>query len=198
MRCRKASQRYSLSPRIARGEGARRVGEGRSSQHLVAALAPHPALRATFSPLCGEKKQLIDAVRAKQLHASHATQIVECAAINNPAVSYGVLNGKNQKPTPQAAGNMTRRNSKMVQTAWSTTLGSQPLNTCIGNPGGQISSRGRGINAWARLTVAAGWLILHGRYTCKARKPECWQCPIRDICRFKEKTPGGLSEADRM
>lgn len=34
------------------------------------------------------------------------------------------------------------------------------------------------------------WLILHGRYVCKARKPECWRCPIADICRFKPKTPG--------
>jgi endonuclease-3 len=33
------------------------------------------------------------------------------------------------------------------------------------------------------------WLILHGRYTCKARKPECWRCPIRDLCRYTEKTP---------
>ncbi len=33
------------------------------------------------------------------------------------------------------------------------------------------------------------WLILHGRYVCKARKPECWRCPISDICRFKPKTP---------
>jgi endonuclease-3 len=33
------------------------------------------------------------------------------------------------------------------------------------------------------------WLILHGRYICKARKPECWHCPISDICRFKPKTP---------
>ncbi len=32
------------------------------------------------------------------------------------------------------------------------------------------------------------WLILHGRYVCKARKPECWQCVIRDLCRFKPKT----------
>lgn len=32
------------------------------------------------------------------------------------------------------------------------------------------------------------WLILHGRYVCKARKPDCPQCVIRDICRFKEKT----------
>ena len=33
------------------------------------------------------------------------------------------------------------------------------------------------------------WLILHGRYVCKARKPECWRCPVEDICRFKDKTP---------
>ncbi len=33
------------------------------------------------------------------------------------------------------------------------------------------------------------WLILHGRYICKARKPECWRCPIADLCRFKPKTP---------
>ncbi|MEL7040244.1 MAG: endonuclease III [Pseudomonadota bacterium] len=33
------------------------------------------------------------------------------------------------------------------------------------------------------------WLILHGRYTCVARKPKCWICAIEDLCRFKEKTP---------
>ena len=32
------------------------------------------------------------------------------------------------------------------------------------------------------------WLILHGRYICKARKPECWRCPISDLCRFEPKT----------
>ena len=33
------------------------------------------------------------------------------------------------------------------------------------------------------------WLILHGRYICKARKPECWRCPVSDLCAFKAKTP---------
>ncbi len=33
------------------------------------------------------------------------------------------------------------------------------------------------------------WLILHGRYTCLARRPRCWVCPVRDLCRFKDKTP---------
>ena len=33
------------------------------------------------------------------------------------------------------------------------------------------------------------WLILHGRYVCKARTPECWRCHIADLCRYKSKTP---------
>ncbi|MEN9766019.1 MAG: endonuclease [Pseudomonadota bacterium] len=33
------------------------------------------------------------------------------------------------------------------------------------------------------------WLILHGRYICKARKPECWRCGIADLCDFRQKTP---------
>jgi len=33
------------------------------------------------------------------------------------------------------------------------------------------------------------WLILHGRYVCKARQPECWRCLICDLCLFKPKTP---------
>jgi endonuclease-3 len=31
------------------------------------------------------------------------------------------------------------------------------------------------------------WLILHGRYTCKARTPECWRCPVVDLCAYKAK-----------
>ncbi len=34
------------------------------------------------------------------------------------------------------------------------------------------------------------WLILHGRYTCKARKPACPECIVRDLCAFKNKTAG--------
>jgi len=38
------------------------------------------------------------------------------------------------------------------------------------------------------LLDAHHWLILHGRYVCKSRKPDCPQCVIRDLCRFKDKT----------
>ncbi|SCK53412.1 DNA-(apurinic or apyrimidinic site) lyase /endonuclease III [Variovorax sp. HW608] len=33
------------------------------------------------------------------------------------------------------------------------------------------------------------WLILHGRYTCLARKPQCWQCAVSPYCDYKPKTP---------
>ena len=39
------------------------------------------------------------------------------------------------------------------------------------------------------LLRAHHWLILHGRYICKARKPECWRCPIANWCRYEPKTP---------
>jgi endonuclease-3 len=32
------------------------------------------------------------------------------------------------------------------------------------------------------------WLILHGRYVCKARTPECWRCVVSDLCAFKPKS----------
>ena len=40
------------------------------------------------------------------------------------------------------------------------------------------------------------WLILHGRYVCKARRPECWRCVVRDLCRYKPKTPAPGSEEE--
>ncbi len=41
------------------------------------------------------------------------------------------------------------------------------------------------------------WLILHGRYVCKARKPDCVNCVIHDLCEWKEKTRMGSSDAPR-
>lgn len=40
------------------------------------------------------------------------------------------------------------------------------------------------------LHDAHHWLILHGRYTCKARKPDCPNCVIADLCDYRDKTPG--------
>ena len=38
------------------------------------------------------------------------------------------------------------------------------------------------------------WLILHGRYTCKARRPECWRCAVADHCAFRPKSPAPVDK----
>ncbi len=42
------------------------------------------------------------------------------------------------------------------------------------------------------------WLILHGRYVCKARTPECWRCPVADLCRYKPKTPAPKAKSAKV
>ncbi|MBY0355155.1 MAG: hypothetical protein K2Q12_05435 [Rickettsiales bacterium] len=39
------------------------------------------------------------------------------------------------------------------------------------------------------------WLILHGRYVCKARTPECWRCPVVGICQFSQKVGIGYGSS---
>jgi len=61
-------------------------------------------------------------------------------------------------------------------------------------PGGDVGAVEAGLEARvpdAYKRHAHHWLILHGRYVCKARKPECWRCPIADLCRFPEKVFAG-------
>jgi endonuclease-3 len=41
------------------------------------------------------------------------------------------------------------------------------------------------------------WLILHGRYTCKARTPECWRCIVADLCPYEPKTPPPKGKAPK-
>ena len=53
----------------------------------------------------------------------------------------------------------------------------------------KISEKLEKITPEAYRLHAHHWLILHGRYVCKARTPECWRCVIADLCRYKHKTP---------
>jgi endonuclease-3 len=45
------------------------------------------------------------------------------------------------------------------------------------------------------ITHAHHWLILHGRYICKARTPECWHCSVADLCAYTPKTPAPKAKA---
>jgi endonuclease-3 len=59
----------------------------------------------------------------------------------------------------------------------------------------EVEERLERITPPAYLKGAHHWLILHGRYVCKARTPECWRCAIADICKFKDKTPAPKAKA---
>ncbi|AVP95708.1 endonuclease III [Ahniella affigens] len=50
----------------------------------------------------------------------------------------------------------------------------------------------------AYLQDAHHWLILHGRYTCKAQKPNCPECPVRDLCAYKPKTVAAADKPARI
>ena len=41
------------------------------------------------------------------------------------------------------------------------------------------------------------WLILHGRYVCKARTPECWRCPVVDLCSYRKKVLKDPKQGER-
>jgi endonuclease-3 len=45
-----------------------------------------------------------------------------------------------------------------------------------------------------RLRDSHHWLILHGRYVCKARRPECWRCVAAEPCRYRDKAPSPQPE----
>ncbi len=42
------------------------------------------------------------------------------------------------------------------------------------------------------------WLILHGRYVCKARTPECWRCTVADLCCYKPKTAAPKAKSAKV
>ena len=61
-------------------------------------------------------------------------------------------------------------------------------------PGRNVREVERGLEATTPVEFkhdAHHWLILHGRYICKARRPECGRCPIADLCEYPHKTTGG-------
>lgn len=53
---------------------------------------------------------------------------------------------------------------------------------------GEVERRLLDVVPRERLQHAHHWLVLHGRYVCKARAPRCGQCPIRDLCGYPDKT----------
>ena len=59
----------------------------------------------------------------------------------------------------------------------------------VGRTPAEVEQRLLKVTPRAYAQHAHHWLILHGRYTCKARKPDCPICPVKDLCAYKAKTP---------
>ena len=64
-----------------------------------------------------------------------------------------------------------------------------------GKTADQVSDRLVRVTPPEYAHAAHHWLILHGRYTCKARTPACYACVIADLCHYKPKTPAPAPEA---
>ena len=98
----------------------------------------------------------------------------------------------------QALPGVGRKTANVVLNMW-WRMPAQAVDTHIFRVGNRTGiCPGRDVNAVERAIEdhvpaeyqlhAHHWLILHGRYTCKARKPACGACLIRDLCPFEEKT----------
>jgi len=98
----------------------------------------------------------------------------------------------------QALPGVGRKTANVVLNMW-WRMPAQAVDTHIFRVGNRTGiCPGRDVNAVERAIEdhvpaeyqlhAHHWLILHGRYTCKARKPACGTCLIRDLCQFEDKT----------
>ncbi len=98
----------------------------------------------------------------------------------------------------QALPGVGRKTANVVLNMW-WRMPAQAVDTHIFRVGNRTGiCPGRDVNAVERAIEdnvpaeyqlhAHHWLILHGRYTCKARKPACSTCLIRDLCQFEDKT----------
>ena len=98
----------------------------------------------------------------------------------------------------QALPGVGRKTANVVLNMW-WRLPAQAVDTHIFRVGNRTGiCPGRDVNAVERAIEdnipaeyqlhAHHWLILHGRYTCKARKPACAACLIRDLCQYEDKT----------
>ncbi len=99
----------------------------------------------------------------------------------------------------QSLPGVGRKTANVVLNMW-WRMPAQAVDTHIFRVGNRTGiCPGRDVNAVERAIEdhipaeyqlhAHHWLILHGRYTCKARKPLCNACLIRDLCPYEEKTP---------
>jgi len=142
----------------------------------------------------GEEK-LIEHIRTIGLYRSKARNVMKLSRIL--VEDYGGV-VPSSRAALQSLPGVGRKTANVVLNMW-WHLPAQAVDTHIFRVANRTGiARGKDVNAVERAIEdhipaefqqhAHHWLILHGRYTCKARKPACAACLIRDICDYEEKT----------
>ncbi|KPQ05782.1 MAG: endonuclease III Nth [Rhodobacteraceae bacterium HLUCCA12] len=180
---------FTLLVAVALSAQATDVGVNRATRKLFA-VADSPEKMLALG-----EEGLIEHIRTIGLYRNKARNVIKLSQILVDQFDGEV---PSSRAALQSLPGVGRKTANVVLNMW-WRLPAQAVDTHIfrvGNrtgicPGKDVAAVERAIedNVPAEYQLHAHhWLILHGRYVCKARKPACAACLIRDLCPFEEKT----------
>ena len=181
---------YTLVVAVALSAQATDVGVNRATRALFQ-IADTPQKMLDLG-----EEVLIEHIKTIGLYRNKAKNVIKLSRIL--VDDYG---GEvpNSRAALQSLPGVGRKTANVVLNMW-WGMPSQAVDTHIFRVGNRTGiCPGKDVNAVERAIEdnipadfqhhAHHWLILHGRYTCVARKPKCNACLIRDLCQYEEKTP---------
>lgn len=180
---------YTLVVAVALSAQATDVGVNKATRDLFK-IADTPAKMLEL----GEEK-LIEHIKTIGLFRQKAKNVIKLSRILHEDYGGEV---PNSRAALQSLPGVGRKTANVVLNMW-WGIPAQAVDTHILRVGNRTGiAVGKDVNAVERAIEdhipadyqqhAHHWLILHGRYTCKARKPICGNCIIRDLCPYEEKT----------
>ncbi len=181
---------YTLVVAVALSAQATDVGVNRATRALFQ-IADTPQKMLDLG-----EEGLIEHIKTIGLYRNKAKNVIKLSRIL--VDDYG---GEvpNSRAALQSLPGVGRKTANVVLNMW-WGMPTQAVDTHIFRVGNRTGiCPGKDVNAVERAIEdsipadfqhhAHHWLILHGRYTCVARKPKCNACLIRDLCQYEEKTP---------
>lgn len=142
------------------------------------------------------EERLVDHIKTIGLYKNKARNVIRLSKI-----LVEQFNGKvpSSRTALQSLPGVGRKTANVVLNVW-FKMPAQAVDTHIFRVGNRTEmATGKSVDEVERAIEdnvpaefqnhAHHWLILHGRYVCKARKPLCGECIINDLCKFAEKTP---------
>ncbi len=180
---------FTLLVAVALSAQATDVGVNKATRGLFA-IADTPEKMLALG-----EEGLIQHIRTIGLYRNKAKNVIKLSRI---LVEQHGGQVPSSRAALQALPGVGRKTANVVLNMW-WRMPAQAVDTHIFRVGNRTGiCPGRDVNAVERAIEdhvpaefqlhAHHWLILHGRYTCKARKPACGACLIRDLCPFEEKT----------